>query len=53
MDESQVILSVVLVVVLVLLVVIVVLRVVFPPIRPITIEPEQREHIQRANHDQK
>jgi hypothetical protein len=53
MDESQVILSAVLVVVLVLLVVIVVLRVVFPPIRPITIEPEQREHIQRANHDQK
>ena len=53
MDESQVILSAVLVVVLVLLVVLVVLRAVFPPIPPLTVEPEQREHIQRANHDQK
>ena len=53
MDESQIILSAVLVVVLVLLVVIVVVRVVFPPIQPITVEPEQREHIQRTSGDQK
>jgi hypothetical protein len=26
---------------------------VFPPIPPLTVEPEQREHIQRASRDQK
>jgi len=38
---------------LVLLVAFVVLRAVFPPIPPLSVKPEQREHIQRASGDQK
>jgi hypothetical protein len=46
-------LEAILAVVFVLLGVVVVLRVVFPLIPPLTVEPEQREYIQRANQDQK
>ncbi|MFM0224840.1 hypothetical protein [Paraburkholderia dipogonis] len=53
MDAYQITLTAILAVVLVLLFVVVVLRVVFPPIPPITVEPEQREYIERASRDQK
>ena len=53
MDAYQIMLAAILAVVLVILVVIVVLRAVFPPIAPLTVEKEQREHIQRASGDQK
>jgi hypothetical protein len=49
MDAYQIMLEAILAVVFVLLVVVVVLRIVFPPIPPFIVEPEQREHIKRAN----
>jgi len=52
-DAYQITLTAILAVVSVLLVVVVALRVVFPPIPPLNVEPEQREYIQRANQDQK
>jgi hypothetical protein len=53
MDAYGITLAAILAVVLVILVALAVLRVVFPPIPPLKVEPEQREHIQRADHGQK
>jgi hypothetical protein len=53
MDAYQIMLEAILAVVFVLLVVVVVLRAVFPPIKPIELNEVEREHVERANQDQK